>query len=85
LQSNLGYLLARKGDLDGAVAAWREAIRLDPKYPPPYANLGEALEKKGDVDGAIAAYERFLALVPDLPQDHEVRMRLRALKEAGHS
>ena len=76
-------ILEAKGDLDGAIAEWREAARLDPKYPPPHANLGEALESKGDVQGAIAAYEHFLELAPSAPNAAAVRKRLTALKAAG--
>jgi protein O-GlcNAc transferase len=83
VHGNLGYLLVQKGDLDGAIAEWREAARLDPQYAPPHANLGEALESKGDTQGAIAAYEQFLVLAPQAPNAAEVRNRLSALKSAG--
>ena len=41
-------------DVDGAIAANREAIRLDRNFALAHNNLGVALRDKGDVDGAIA-------------------------------
>jgi tetratricopeptide (TPR) repeat protein len=75
--------LVQKGDVDGAIAEWREAARLDPQYAPPHANLGEALESKGDAQGAIAAYEKFLSLAPNAPNADEVQKRLGVL-QASH-
>jgi tetratricopeptide (TPR) repeat protein len=51
---NLGVALSNKGDLDGAIAEWREALRLNPNYGDAHYNLGVALWHKGDWDGAIA-------------------------------
>ena len=56
---NLGTILCDvKGDYDGAIAAFKEAIRLDPKDADAHANLGVALRGKGDADGAIASSRR---------------------------
>jgi tetratricopeptide (TPR) repeat protein len=48
--------------LAGAIAEYREAIRLDPKYSTAHNNLGNALLAKGDLDGAIAAYREAVNL-----------------------
>jgi tetratricopeptide (TPR) repeat protein len=53
---NLGVALMDEGNLDGAVAAYRQAIKHDPTFAKAHTNLGAALRAKGDVDGAIAAY-----------------------------
>ncbi len=37
-----------KGDLDGAIADYNEAIRLNPQYANAYNNRGEAYFAKGD-------------------------------------
>jgi tetratricopeptide (TPR) repeat protein len=60
----LGNALRTKGDLDGAIAQFREAIRLDPKYVWNRINLGNALRKKGDLDGAIAQFGEAIRLDP---------------------
>ena len=43
-----------KGDMDGAIAEYREALRLNPNNDMAHYNLGLALEHKGDWDGAMA-------------------------------
>jgi Flp pilus assembly protein TadD len=53
-----------KRDYAGAILAFREAIRLDPKDASFRSNLGAALLHKGDVDGAIAAFREAIHLDP---------------------
>jgi tetratricopeptide (TPR) repeat protein len=59
------HLLARH-DLDGAVAAEREAIRLKPDWGWAYHHLGFLLSAKRDWDGAIAAHREAYRLDPSL-------------------
>jgi tetratricopeptide (TPR) repeat protein len=63
--NRLGIALLDKGDLDGAVAAYQESIRLDSKYALVHSNLGVALERKGNLDGAVAAFQEALRLDPN--------------------
>jgi tetratricopeptide (TPR) repeat protein len=65
LHFSLGYALAHKGDWDGAIAEYREAVRLNPKNDNAHADLGMALGNKGDWDGAIAEYREALRLNPN--------------------
>jgi tetratricopeptide (TPR) repeat protein len=58
----LGIALSDKQDLDGAIAEYRQAIALNPKYVTAHNNLGLALKAKGDLDGAIAEYRQAIAL-----------------------
>ena len=51
-----------KKDFDGAVAAHKEAIRLDPNDAGAHAGLGNALRAKNDDAGAIAAYQEAIRL-----------------------
>ena len=51
---NLGSTLYQKRDFDGAIAEFREGLRLNPHDAQAHANLGNALRAKGDLDGAIA-------------------------------
>jgi Flp pilus assembly protein TadD len=66
----LGNALYAKGDLQGAIACYRRAIALDPKYATAHSNLGNALYAKGDLQGAIACYRRAIALDPKYAKAH---------------
>ena len=60
-----GVGLQEKGDLEGAIAEYRTALRLEPDYAPVHTNLGTALCHKGDSDGAIAEFRTALRLHPN--------------------
>jgi Flp pilus assembly protein TadD len=68
--TNEGIMLQQKGDLDGAILKYREALKLDPKDDQAHLGLGSALQKKGDPSGAIAEYQQALAAKPDLAGAH---------------
>jgi tetratricopeptide (TPR) repeat protein len=53
-----------EGDLDGAVAAYRDALRIDPDYADALEGLSMALADLERFDEAIAAAERVVALQP---------------------
>jgi tetratricopeptide (TPR) repeat protein len=59
-----GNLLREKGDFDGAIAAYTEAIRLDPQNAPVYSGRAYAHFKKGEFDQAIVAYSEAIRLDP---------------------
>jgi len=61
-----GEAYGERRDFDHAVAAYNEAIRLDPKYAPAYAGRGLTYHVKGDLDHAIADYSAALRLEPRL-------------------
>jgi len=56
--------LLREGKLDDAVAAYREAIAVNPGFSLAHHNLGEALVKAGRFDEAEAAFRRAVELNP---------------------
>ena len=57
----LGYALWRTAesaeDLEGAIAAYRESIRLNPDDAINHNNLGLLRAEAGDLDGAITAHQ----------------------------
>jgi tetratricopeptide (TPR) repeat protein len=63
---HLGVALADKGDLDRAVAAWREAVQLQPDLAGVHHNLGLALAEMGKLDQAVAAYREAIRHRPKL-------------------
>jgi tetratricopeptide (TPR) repeat protein len=68
------------GDLDEALARFREAIAMDGAHPGAQLNLGIAMKLKGDRAGAQAAFEKSASLDPDGDTGKEARRQLEALK-----
>jgi tetratricopeptide (TPR) repeat protein len=67
-----GNELMRSSDPDGAIAEYREAIRLRPDYAVAHLELGHALVGKDDLDGAIAECREAVRLKPNYEQAHYV-------------
>jgi Flp pilus assembly protein TadD len=65
-----GERLFRQGDTAGALAAFQEAVKSDPRDARPQYLTGVALEKKGDAPGATAAYRKAIGLKSDFPEAH---------------
>lgn len=55
--ANVGWCLLQKGDLAGAEAATREAIRLREDYADGYVSLGQILKYQGKSEEAVRAFE----------------------------
>lgn len=53
-----------KADLDGAIAAYTSALKLDPNYDLAYYDRGLAYYDKGDYDSAIADYDKAIKINP---------------------
>ena len=68
--NNLGNALRDQGKLDGAVAEYREAIRLKPHYADAHYNLGNALSDQRKLDEAIAEYREAIRLKPGFAEAH---------------
>jgi tetratricopeptide (TPR) repeat protein len=62
----LGLARGHGGDAAGALAAFRESVRLNPAFAEAWMNLGVALERTGSPAGAAAAYREALRLSPAL-------------------
>ena len=57
--------LTSKGDLDGAILAWREVLKMVPALTSVHLQLGALYERKPDNERALAAYRQLLALEPE--------------------
>jgi serine/threonine-protein kinase len=63
--NNLGMALHGKGRVDEAIACFKKATLLDPKYVVAHNHLGAILcDKKRGYDGAIASFRTAIALDP---------------------
>ncbi len=69
-QYNLGIALANRGQLDGAIAAYNEALRYKPDDIETLNNLGGAYGMKGDLDRARVQFMKVLALNPGNSSGH---------------
>jgi hypothetical protein len=56
--------LRETGKLDGAAAAYRRALEIEPQHVDAHYNLGIVLQEQGKLDDAIAAYRSALEFSP---------------------
>jgi Flp pilus assembly protein TadD len=62
---NLGWLTAVRGDLAGAEAAYRGALRLDPAYAPAFVNLADLYREESREGDGEALLRQGLRAAPD--------------------
>lgn len=67
---NLGVLYAAQGSPDKAVAEYRTALNINPRFPDAHNNLGNAYATQGLWDKAIAEYQTALQIKPGFPDVH---------------
>lgn len=81
-----GYALRQQGDLDGALALYRQAAGMADAPVAAHFNLGNALMAKGDWAQALQSFEAALRLSPEMAaaslQAARCHTRLGALREA---
>ncbi len=63
--NGLGFVLARQGRADEAIAEFRKAMAADSKFTPAYNNLAEALARQGKLEEAADYYRRSLTQRPN--------------------
>jgi tetratricopeptide (TPR) repeat protein len=67
---NLGKALHDLGDVDAAIAAYKEAIKCDPSYVHVHHTLGLACQEKRDMPGACAGYQKAVQIDPRFALGH---------------
>ncbi|MGH9783173.1 MAG: tetratricopeptide repeat protein, partial [Terriglobia bacterium] len=75
---SLGLALTAKGDRDGAIAAYRTALRLEPHDADTHYYLGDVLRAKGLKKEAALQFREFLRLAPDTPNNRVFIQKARA-------
>lgn len=68
-----GLAAANKGDVDGALKHYDDAIKLKPDFATAYKNRGVAYASKGDYDHALQDYDQAIKLKPDLASAYNSR------------
>jgi protein O-mannosyl-transferase len=63
-QNNLGGTLLEKGQLNEALAHYRDAVQIKPNVPEVQSNLGNALVRGGEVDEAIDHLQKAIQIDP---------------------
>ncbi len=63
--ARVGWMLVLDGNYRGAEAAYRQALRKNPKSAKANLGLGMALNLQGDRQKAISAYEKAIAIQPN--------------------
>ena len=73
--ATVAVLYFQGGEVDRALAAFNETLRIDPKDIRTLANRGEAYGSKGDIDRALADYNEVIRLSNELlsrnPRDRD--------------
>jgi tetratricopeptide (TPR) repeat protein len=60
-----------RGDIEGALSDYNQALQLNPRYSDALLNRGKARRAIGDLEGAIEDYERAIDLDPRLPYNNQ--------------
>lgn len=68
--SNLAAALYKKGELEKAIAEYKQALAINPKSAQIHHSLGFDLAQKGELNDAIAEYRAAIQLDPTLPEAH---------------
>lgn len=68
--NNLGSALLQKGEVDGAIAQFKDALAVDPNDAAACYNLGNALLQNGKADEAIAQFKAAVKLDPKNAMAH---------------
>ncbi len=76
-----GLALLDLGERSGAETAFREALRLNPRYAVAVMGLAETLRRQGKNAEAVEQYQRYLDILPNGPESSVARANIERLKE----
>ncbi|MGE5655405.1 MAG: tetratricopeptide repeat protein [Actinomycetota bacterium] len=79
--------LQKQGKLEEAIAAYRQAIEINPNYHGTFHNLGDIYQQKGKLEEAVTSYRKAIELKPDYAWSHhnlgDALLRQEKLEEAA--
>jgi superkiller protein 3 len=76
---NEGVKAFNEGKMELAIAAFQQAIAVDPQNAPSYYSLGLAFTNQGENAKAKEAFQRFVELAPDDPDAATAKEMLKYL------
>lgn len=68
--SNLGAIMADRGEVDKAIQHYREALRINPVYSVAHNNLAYALLTRRELDNAMAHFRAAIEIDPGIAAAH---------------
>lgn len=77
----VGKFYAKRGDLDGAIARYKDALQHKANYAEPCLLLGQAYEQKNDATSAIRYYQQYLKILPNASESKKIHKRIEELQE----
>ena len=83
INTNMGLLLTKKGDLHGGIQHYSEALRVNPDCAEAHNNMGNVLRDMGKVAEAIYHFSEALRINPDFAEAHNNMGN--ALKDEGET
>jgi tetratricopeptide (TPR) repeat protein len=82
VHSNLGAVLRKSGDLEGAIFHLKKAIALDPAFAGAHLNLANALNDHKEMGRALRHYHQAIALDPALAMALDLKFAQSRLQRA---
>ncbi len=77
----VGEFYMKRGDTDGAIARFKDALLHKPNYAEPCLLLGRAYEQKHSPSTAISYYQQYLKILPNTSESKKVRKRIAELQD----
>ena len=66
----LGAIYGQAGQMEKALIAYQNAVRIDPKDAEPHSNMGNVLNRLGRLKESEASYRQAIELKPDFTEAH---------------
>lgn len=78
---DVGKFYQKRGDLEGAIARYKDALRDKPNFAEPCLLLGQAYEQKHDFALSISYYQQYIKILPNTSESKKLGKRIDELQE----